>query len=74
MECDGEAPGEEGEKVKSPKRKVIRVESEETQDYVRKAKHLNQEEADAVKRPSVSGSLFRWWTNLCQQCYNEKRR
>ena len=29
-----EAPGEE---VKSPKRKVIRVESEETQDYVREA-------------------------------------
>ena len=25
---------EEGEEVKSPKRKVIRVESEETQDYV----------------------------------------
>ena len=30
-----EAPGEEGEEVKSPKRKVIRVESEETQDCER---------------------------------------
>ena len=30
-----EGPGEEGEEVKTPKRKVIRVESEETQDYVR---------------------------------------
>ena len=29
-----EAPSEEGEEIKSPKRKVIRVESEETQDYV----------------------------------------
>ena len=25
----------EGEEIKSPKRKVVRVESEETQDYVR---------------------------------------
>ena len=30
-----EAPGEEGGEIKSPKRKIIRVESEETQDYVR---------------------------------------
>ena len=37
---EGEAPGEEGEGVKSP----IRVESEETQDYVREAKDLSQEE------------------------------
>ena len=29
---ESEAPGEEGEAIKSPKRKVIRVESEETQD------------------------------------------
>ena len=29
-----EAPGEEGEEVKSPRRKVIRVETEETQNYV----------------------------------------
>ena len=32
---ESEAPREEGEEVKSPKRKVIRVESKETQDYVR---------------------------------------
>ena len=30
-----EAPGEVGEEIKSPKRKIIWVESEETQDYVR---------------------------------------
>ena len=37
--------GEEGEEIKSPQRKVSRVESEETQDYVREAKDLNQEES-----------------------------
>ena len=35
---ESETPGEEGEEVKSPNRKVIRVESEETHDFVRKAK------------------------------------
>ena len=35
-----EAPGEEGEEVKSPKRKVIRVDSEATQDYVRRSNGL----------------------------------
>ena len=43
-----EAPGEEGEEVKNSKRKVIRVESEETQDYVREAKDLNQEDAEEI--------------------------
>ena len=71
---ESEAPGEEGEEVKSPKRKVIRVESEETQDYVRESLDLNQEECEeisfvpsaivvtinAVRRPSTSGSLRRW--------------
>ena len=37
-----EAPGEEGEEIKSPKRKIIRVESEETQDYVREANDVDQ--------------------------------
>ena len=32
-----DVPGEEGEEIKSPKRKIIRVESEETTDYVREA-------------------------------------
>ena len=39
-----EAPNEEGEEIKRPKWKVIRVESEETQDYVREAKSAEQEE------------------------------
>ena len=37
-----EAPGQE------TKRKVIRVESEETQDYVREPKDLSQEEAEEI--------------------------
>ena len=45
---ESEAPGEEGEEVKSPKRKVIRVESEETQDYVREAMDLSHEEAEEI--------------------------
>ena len=32
-----EAPGEEGEEIKCPKREVIRVESEETKDYVKES-------------------------------------
>ena len=40
-----DAPGEE---VKSPRRKVIRVESEDTQDYVTEAKDLDQEEAEEI--------------------------
>ena len=39
---------EEGEEIKSPKRKRIRVESEETQDYVKGAKGTDQEEAEEV--------------------------
>ena len=43
-----DAPGVEGEEVKSPKRKVTRVESEETQDYVRETNDRNQEEAEEI--------------------------
>ena len=39
-----EESGEEGEEIKSLKRKIIRVESEETQDFVREAKDMDQEE------------------------------
>ena len=49
-----EAPGEEGEEIKSPKRKVIRVESEETQDHVREANDMDQEEGEEISFvPSV---------------------
>ena len=47
-EREREAPSEEGEgeEIKSPKRKVIRVESEETQDYVKEAKSTEHEEEE----------------------------
>ena len=45
---DSEAPREDGEEVQSPKRKVIRVESEETQDHVREAMHLSQEQVEEI--------------------------
>ena len=38
--------GKRSEEVKNPNRKVIRVESEETQDFVREAMDLSQEEAE----------------------------
>ena len=41
-----DALGEECEEIKSPKRKIIRVESEETQDYVREANDMDQEEGE----------------------------
>ena len=41
-----EAPGEEGEEMKSPKRKIIRVESEETQDHVTEENDMDQEEGE----------------------------
>ena len=43
-----EASGEEGEEIKSPRRKLIRVESEETQDYVREANDIDQEAGEEI--------------------------
>ena len=40
-----ESPGEEGVEIKSPKRNIIQLESEETEDYVREAKDMDLEEA-----------------------------
>ena len=65
---DRNVPGEEGEEIKSPKRKVIRVESEETQEeaeeisFVPSASHKGPcfcVTVGAVKKPSFSGSLHR---------------
>ena len=39
---------EERVQVQGPKRRVIRVESEETQDHVRETLAISQEEADEV--------------------------
>ena len=40
--------GDEDEEIRGPKRKIIRVESEETQIYVREAKSTDQEEAEGL--------------------------
>ena len=67
-EANQNAPQEEGAKVQSPKRKVIRVESE-TQDYVRDSLDLSQEEAEEISFvPSAlsfpRGPMF-WCDNRC---------
>ena len=75
----------EGEEIGSPRRKVIRVESEETQDYVREGKRteLAQEEESTFVPSAVSvplKPLFRCdkqcsektLTNLCQKCFNNR--
>ena len=43
---DGKAPCEECAEIQSQKRKVIRVESEETQDHVRNKLNLSRNEAE----------------------------
>ena len=48
MEVDGEVPQEESVEIQSPKRNVIRVESEETQDCVRDTLAVSQEEAEEM--------------------------
>ena len=47
------APREEGAEVQSPKREVIRVESEEAHDYVRESLNLSLEEAEHSTRTYV---------------------
>ena len=48
MEVDGEMHQEESAKIQSPNGKVIRVEPEETQDYVRETLAISQEEAEEI--------------------------
>ena len=62
-----EAAGE-GEEIKSPKRKMIRVESE-TQDYVREADDTDRKEGEEIRRktapcPPSSLTLSSWRTTL----------
>ena len=45
-----DAPGEEGEEIKSPKRNRIRVESQETQDCVKEANDMQQEECQCSEK------------------------
>ena len=48
MEVDGEVPQEESVEIRSPERKVIREESEETQDCVRETLAISEEEAEEM--------------------------
>ena len=71
MEVDGEAPQVENAEIQSSKRKVIRVESEETQDYVCETLALDQEEAEEIAFvPSASANHeapIYWCDNRCSE-------
>ena len=65
-------PGEEGAEIQSPKRKIIRVESEETQDYVREAKDTGQEEAEGLSFvPSAISAPRKPMILFCQSVQRE---
>ena len=69
---DSEASGEEGEEVKSPKRKVILAESEETQDYVRAANEMDQEEGEEISFVPSAISVPQKPLFRCDNCCSEK--
>ena len=68
---NGKAPREEGAEVQSPKRKVIQVESEENQDYVREPVNLSQEEVEEISFVPSALSIPRapmfWCDNRCSE-------
>ena len=73
-EREAPGPGEEEEEIKSPKRKVIRMESEETQDYVRKAKSAEQEEVEErTLKPSAVGVPHKMLFRCDKQCSEKSR-
>ena len=69
--ADRNAPGEEGEEVRSPKKKVIWVESEETQDYVRESLNLSRNEAEEISfvpsAISIPERPMFWRDNRCSE-------
>ena len=71
MEVDGEVLQEESVEIRSPKRKVIRVESGETQDHVRETLAITQEEAEEICFvPSALSEPRRpiyWCDNRCSE-------
>ena len=71
MKVDGEVLQEESFEIQSPKRKVIRVEPEETQDHVRETLAISQEEAEEMGFvPSAliepRGPIY-WCDNRCTE-------
>ena len=71
MEVDGEAPQRESAEMQSPERKVIRVESEETQDYVCGLLSISREETEELAFvPSVLSEPRGptcWCDNRCSE-------
>ena len=70
--ANGKAPSDKGAEVQSPRRKMIRVESEETQDYVPSGQHPIKGPCfgvtiAAVTKPSDSGSLLRLWSRMARR-------
>ena len=63
--------GEEDEEIKSPKKKVIWVGSEETQDYVREAKSTDQQEVEELSFVSSAISVPQEMIVRCDQCSEE---
>ena len=69
---DGEAPCEECAEIQSPKRKVIRVESEETQDCVREALNLSINEAEEISFVPSAISIPQKPMFLCDNQFSDK--
>ena len=65
MKVDASVPQAESAEIKSPKRKVIRVESEETQDYVCEMLTNSPEEADELAFVPSALSEPRGAINFC---------
>ena len=67
----GEAPSDEGAEIQSPKRNVIRVETEETQDYVRESLNLSWVETEEISFLSSAISIPQrpmfWCDNICSE-------
>ena len=71
MEVDEAVPHEASAEIQCPKRKVIRVELQETQDCVRETLAISQEEAEemgfvpsALREPR--GAIY-WCGNRCSE-------
>ena len=72
MEVNGGVPQEENVEIQGPKRKVIREESAEAQDYVRESLKLSLEEAQEISFvPSAisipQGRMYRCDNSFCEK-------
>ena len=66
-----DVPGEEGEEIVSPKRKIMRV---ETQDHVREATDTDQLSIWQLASVVIQEGEESYTTHLCQKCYNDSLR